>query len=329
MENSLLDYMDESTGEIEDIFQEFVETRRNEKDSIVYGFFEGNDDYSYYGFRIKKYSDKEILEYECNGKENVLNLYSMIKSNTKAFDENELLFFVDKDFEINNIKSKDIYVTPVYSIENFYMTDSAFNEFLKGELHINNYSKGNKKIDYDKVTKYYKGERSKFIKKVGLLNIWYSLQKNKSKGLEEGIEPDLSKLKSVYGKYLRNDIINGQITIERLKELTNRYIDVTEFEIKGEEIRLCSNPLVNFRGKYFEEFLYKTLNFIIEDANKPINKPDKPKLLFSEKRKVNLPIGKDNLISLLSQYADTPNCLDEYLKRTLFSGNDSTNEISS
>lgn len=328
MKESLLDIMDESSDGIEDVFQEFVETRRDRKDSIIYGFFEGNDDYSYYGIRIKKYSDKDIVQYECGSKSNVLKLYSMIKDRTKAFAENELLFFVDKDFEDNNIKCDEVYVTPVYAIENFYITDSAFNEFLKGELHINNYSKGNKKSDYDKVIKYYREDRKKFIDKVELLNIWYSLQRRKSRGLDKLKRPNLSKLKFLHEKYLRNDWINGQITIDRFKELTDKYVEVSMLEITREKSRLCSDPLANFRGKYFKEFLYKTLSFIIEDANKPVDKVDKHKFLFSEKRKVSLTIGRDNLISLLSQYADTPKCLDEYLKNILLKDDNKVNDVS-
>ena len=243
-------------------------------------------------------------------------LYSMIKTSTKAFDENKLLFFVDRDFDRNNISNSEVYVTPVYSIENFYITDSVFNEFLKTQLHISNYSRGKKKIDYDKVIEYFKTKRKEFIDRITLLNAWYSLQKNKSKDKSNSDKPNLSRLKCAYGKQLE-----GEITIEKLKELTTNYIALSDFEIEGEKRRLCSNALENFRGKYFEEFLYKTLSFIIDDANNP-------KQLFSEKRKVNFPIGKNNLIFLLSPYADTPSSLDKYIKRILVTDNDEVNDIS-
>lgn len=302
MGNSLLAEMDESTDEIEDIFQEFILVRNNNKNSVVYAFFEGKDDYSYYSSRIKRYTEKEIVPYQSNGKEKSLILYSMLKNNTNAFDENTILFFIDKDFDENNIKSDDIYVTPGYAIENFYATDTVLDEFLKGELQISKFSIGNKKSDYDNVIRYYTEEREKFIDRITLLNTWYSLQRKKYKNIDGINEPDLSAIKSAYCKKLR-----GDITIEKLKQLTPNYIEVNELEIESEKRRLLTNPINNFRGKYFEEFMVKTLNIILTDANSPKN-------LFSKKRKTSLNFGKDNLISSLSHYADTPICLDKYLK---------------
>ena len=297
--------MNDSTEEIEDIYQEFILTRNDFKDDLVYSFFEGKDDYSYYGIRIKQYTNKAVQPYDCNGKDNVLILYLMIKNNTKALAENDLLFFIDRDFEVNIVQSEDIYVTPCYAIENFYITDNALDEFLKGELQINKYSIGNKKQDYESVIDYYRQERRNFIEEISLLNSWYSLQKNKSYKFKKEDKPDLSRLKSAYSKSLK-----GEITIEKLKELTPRYIDINEVELEAEQERLLTNPLSNFRGKYYEEFLHKILSQIISEANSP-NK------LFTEKRKVSLNIGKTNMISILSQYAETPECLNEYIKNRI------------
>lgn len=144
-------------------------------------------------------------------------------------------------------------------------------------------------------------QKNNFISKTVLLNVWYSLQKNKSKYKE--IKPDLSKIKSVKN-------IKHPISIEELKELTPNYINVSLSEINNERDRLMENPEYNFRGKYYEEFLYKLLDSVITDSNKP-------KVLFSKRRKVNLNIGKDNIISLLSQYADIPICLIEYLSKRI------------
>ena len=305
MTDNLLEAMDASTDELEDIFQEFILTRKSEENSLVYGFFEGKDDYSYYGIRIRNYTNKAVEAYDCNGKDNVLILYSMIKHNTNAFKENDLLFFIDKDFNIKNIKDEKIYTTPRYAIENFYITDTALDEFLKGELQISKNSRNNKKLDYDNVVKYYREKRDEFISDTTLLNVWYSLQKNKGSKIRKGDKPDLSRMKSAYHKKFKDGI-----NLELLKELTPNYIDINELELEREKKRLLENPMYNFRGKYYEEFIYKTLLHIIDDANKPKN-------LFSEKRKVNISLGKNNLISLLSQYADTPVCLNKYLNNIL------------
>lgn len=134
-----------------------------------------------------------------------------------------------------------------------------------------------------------------------MLNTWYSLQKNKS--IDGKNKPDLTQLKKCTKLKL-------PLSIEELKDLTPNYIDVNEIEVQNELKRLMENPIMNFRGKYYEEFLTDIINKIISDSNKPEH-------IFSKRRKVNLQIGKDNIISILSQYADTPSCLKEYIYRKL------------
>lgn len=301
--NRLLQEMLNSIEGIEVIFQEYILTKSEKGESAVYCFFEGND-YKYYVSRIKAFTSKEIIIYNCGGKNNVLTLHGMINANTSYDNNNTVLFFVDKDFDIDKVNHEDIYTTPCYSIENFYITDTAFCEFLKGELNISEYSiEQVDKYDFKRAVNYFKEKRNKFIKDVLMVNIWYSLQRKKSQKISKGQKPDLSNL-----KYINN--ITTPIDIEELKKLTPNYIEVNDLEIKNEEKRLMEDPLNNFRGKYYIEFLFKILNVIITDSNKP-------EKLFSKKRKINLTIGRDNLISVLSQYADTPECLKKYLKSKL------------
>ncbi|WP_460281540.1 DUF4435 domain-containing protein [Clostridium senegalense] len=299
--SSYLQEMIESSDDIEAIFQEYVETKDNQKDPVIYCFFEGKD-YRYYGMRINMFCDHETIPYDCKGKDNVLQLYAMIMNNTYHNNKNSTLFFIDKDFDTEEFKNDDIYKTPCYAIENFYATDSAFIEFLKGELRINrNAFNKDDKEDFDKALRLFRKTRQEFIDKIRMLNVWYSLQKNKSK--DEKNKPNLMQLKEC--KKLRLPL-----NIEELKDLTPNYIAFNEIDIQNELKRLMENPVMNFRGKYYEEFLVDTISKIITDSNKP-------KDIFSKRRKVNLQVGKDNIISALSQYADTPKCLKEYLKRKL------------
>lgn len=299
-DNSLMQEMIDSSEEIEAIFHEYILTKDNNSESYLFCFFEGNDDYKYYCPRIKLFSTNEIITYECGGKDNVLTLYGMIKENTMSNEANDVLFFIDKDFDNDENIFEDIYVTPCYSIENFYITNTAFSEFLKGELKISrNSPKREDKQDYEKAITFFSIEKGKFINETLLLNVWYSLQKSKSKKIIQGSKPDLTKIKNIKN-------IEFPITLDSLKELTQNYADINNAEITNETVRLLRNPEYSFRGKYFEEFLYKILTIIITDSNKP-------KMLFSKRRRVNINVGKDNLISLLSQYADVPLCLKAYL----------------
>ncbi|WP_241138643.1 DUF4435 domain-containing protein [Bacillus mycoides] len=302
---SLLQEMLDSSDDIEAIFQEYI-LRKDEEDlSAIYCFFEGEDDYKYYISRIGAYLEaQEIIYFNCDGKDNVLTLHGMIKSGTADYRNNKLLFFVDRDFEMDKVNCDEIYTTPSYAIENFYVTDTAFSKFLNGEVKISKFSlKEEDKLDFDKALNYFKEERAEFIANTLMLNVWFSLQKNKSRNTQS--RPNLSQLQKAYNKR-----INFPVGIEDLKSLTLNYLEVTQIEIQSEKRKLIENAVYNFRGKYYEEFLYRVLNSIITDSNKP-------KVIFSKRRKVNLTIGKDNLISNLSQYADTPQCLKEYLKERL------------
>ena len=48
------------------------------------------------------------------------------------------LFFVDSDFDCNSdiIDFKDIYITPCYSIENLYLSDTTFERVLAAEFGL-------------------------------------------------------------------------------------------------------------------------------------------------------------------------------------------------
>lgn len=63
----------------------------------------------------------------------------------------------------------------------------------------------------------------------------------------------------------------------------------------------------NIRGKYFIKEIRKSYQQLINYSN---NYPENT--FFSQKIKINLNLT--NLISDLSQYADTPECLKKYLK---------------
>ncbi|WP_179866289.1 DUF4435 domain-containing protein [Priestia megaterium] len=303
---SLLQEMWDSSEDIEAIFQEYILRKDDEDLSVIYCFFEGEDDYKYYVSRIEAYTEKETICHTCNGKDNVLTLHGMIKDSTVESPNNKLLFFIDKDFDMEKVDYEDVYTTPSYAIENFYITDTAISKFLKGEFKIDKFSlKDEDKLDFENGLNYFKGKRDEFIDNTLWLNVWYSLQKNKSGKNPDQSHPNLSQLKNAY-----NRKFTLPISIEELKSLTPDYIEVTDIEIQNEKNRLMEDAIYNFRGKYFEEFLYKILNFLMTDSNKP-------EQIFTKKRKVNLTIGKDNLISNLSQYADTPICLKDYLKGKL------------
>lgn len=289
---------------VESIFMKFSQLKSNKKENLqnnIFCFYEGKDA-QYYIPRIRVIDNNncDIYDYHCGGKDKVLKINKIIKEKC-GIDDCKILFFVDKDFNDNSHIDSDIYITPYYAIENFYIKDNVIKDFLSAELQININGDENAKKDYLKSLELFYERRQRFIKDVLLLNAWYSLQIKK--GEKTKIKPDLKKIKEY--KKLPDDI-----SLDMLRKNTINYIDIEENEIKQEMERIDKNPLELMRGKYFIEFLYEYLSYITSDKAKTDG-------LLTKKRGISHTIGKNNLISLLSQYAETHNSLRSYLQSRL------------
>lgn len=286
------------------IFQDFALNYSRNKD-VIFCFFEGKDDYKYYFSRIKKYTKKELLKFDCDCKHNIFEVHRKLEQNYK--DKCIMLFFVDRDFD-EKCNCDSIYETPTYSIENFYISDNVFKEILKAEFSLTeNCSSRNIAHDFRVCMCLYQLQKSDLISELLLLNAWYSLQKIKSKDFK--IMPKLSKLKELKSINIKIgiDTISSNYNLQFLKDNTENFIEVSQEEIDREIERLQKEPEKHIRGKYLTEFLLKFILLLLEDVNKHCR-------YFSYKRKVSFNVSK-NIISELSQYAETPACLDHYLMK--------------
>lgn len=302
MEELSLDYMRKATRSIEVKYQEFINLRAMYKDSRIYCFYEGKDDCKYYFPKISNYTDKDIIDFDCAGKDNVYYIHGKISQiNLK---EEKTLFFVDNDFDEDNIVHEDIYCTPCYSIENFYMNKRFFKLFFKYQLRIDEYSKNEiDKNDYEALIQLYEYNKNKFIEDITLLNTWYYLQVNLGKSLPKELRPNLEKIKEI-------KIDKIPKSIEVLKTLTERYIEVTDEQINEISKKLLINPESKFRGKYFEKFIASFLSKVVTESNKPT-------YILSKRRKVKGNISKDDIIGDYQQFAYVPLNLKKYLTNIL------------
>ncbi len=298
MSCELIQEMDDELDCLEVIFQNYITMR---SDTNIFCFFEGKDDYKYYCCRINQYcrvGDKHE-HYICNNKDNVLKIYDMIKKQTAEKKDEIKMYFVDRDYDKSKIKNNDIYVTPTYAIENFYISDAAIHNILVGEWGLSADRDENDEKDLRKAIKLITEGRDSVVESMLYANAWYSLQKNKRN--DTGNYPDLKSLKE-YSK------IKDVTSIADLEKLTPDYVKVSEEEIQKEISWLKCNSIGRIRGKYFEQTMPKVFTKVFMDSNKKKNRE-----YFNKRHKVNLNIGEDNMVSVLSQYADTPDCLKEYL----------------
>lgn len=237
------------------IFTKFTRNREffNKK---MFCFFEG-EDRKYYGSRIEKYAnipEEEIIFYSCSGKEQVLKLYKMLKN---KYMNVQKMFFVDKDYD--NIKSKkELYVTPGYSIENFYVTENAFKKILHKEFGINSIDK-----DFDKCLNDFNNRKKEFNSQIIKLNGWLYYQKEqiKRKGIVY-INYQNFKLNKIFNISINKLSIKTNITTQFLKkEFTEAY------EISNEELNKyikIFDTEEKLRGKYQLEFFKSILQDMIE-----------------------------------------------------------------
>jgi len=297
----ILQTMEEECDCVEVIFQDYIQSRKTHK---IFIFFEGKDDYKYYWCRISTFiGQRQYKKYICNCKNNVILVYEMISTKTKIIKTEKLLYFVDNDFDKDKQISSDIYTTPTYSIENLYVTDNALRNIIRGEWGLSSEMEDQDREDFDCAINYLITKRNEVIDSMIYANAWYSLQCKKA--YEKSVYPKLSALKEYHViKHVNDKSI--------LKELVPNSVDISDNEIGLEKKYLEEKPVERLRGKYFEQTMPYFLMKIIEDSNKKNNR-----IMFSKRRKVNINVGADNMISILSIYAEVPESLTLYIARKL------------
>lgn len=297
---SLRDKMSEEAECVEAIFLSYTLTKSSQK---IFLFFEGIDDFKYYCPRISFVcNDKKYKKYDCNCKKNVLRIHSMITNQTVKDNKSITMFFVDKDYDDNSNIDNDIYITPTYSIENLYFTDCAIENMIRAEMGLSEHSKDDEN-DFNVAYNYVINFRDKIIKDILYGNACYSLQIKKSHEID-GVKPNLSAIK-------RYDDIANISEFKDIKGKIKNYIEVSDDEIEEEYERLKSDAIRYIRGKYMLEKMSKCIQKIEEESNKGANHE---RHWFSKKRRMRLNTSESTLISDLSNYAETPRCLINYIQ---------------
>ncbi len=280
------------------VFTEFTRLYK-QYESALYCFFEGEDS-KYYGIRIKNITRAEKDIYlDCSGKDGVLGIYRMLSSR-QHYVNARIAYFVDRDFDesIYNKGIIKIYETPCYSVENFYTSVEGFSEILKNEFNLTESDE-----NFERCISLYTKRPEEFHNAVELLNAWIACHRDKSSKL------NISNLSVFNFVYCDLNQAIARYTIDDLYERFPGIPVISQPELDAKKSQLKANTQQkSFRGKFEIEFLFNFLQKLITEANEG-NYP-----YFTRKVKVVLSLTKRNIISDLSQYADTPNCLYSYLE---------------
>lgn len=283
------------------VYQSFV-LLTGSNPSDLFCFFEGKDA-PYYHFRIKSNFQGEVHYLICKGKKRVLKAKELIE-NHKEYNQYKTAFFIDKDFDVS-MKNKfaNLYETPCYSIENLYCTPQSVKEIIKCEFQFTE-----DEPEFKVILDLYEKLHVDFLNSMLFFNAWYSIQKRKQ--TETGIANNVS---------LENDLPKGFIsisleqinTVYDLEKIQNTFPnshEITEDEVLEEIDELLKKDLCFFlRGKFVLSFLIDFIRLIVTDSS------DKTKNKYIT-RKIKLNLDRSTVLSTLSPYAITPDCLDEFIR---------------
>jgi len=221
------------------------------------------------------------------------------------------VFFVDKDFEepLTNPLAQEIYETSCYSIENFYTCPVVFERILKCKF---NYNEAND--EYPVLLDMYKTRHDEFQHATTLFNAWIACQRD-----SYTINPTGTERVNLGGFNLGGFIpaidMNGvaqNYDIDKICGIFKKaaVIPPEVLESKVREFEAHTDKGSLFRGKFEVYFLRKFLESLVKELRSDNSR-------FVKMLGVHLNVSGDNIISELSQYAETPSDLKDYLMHRL------------
>jgi len=273
----------------------------------LFCFFEGEDG-KYYNERILRHTDfdfEDIISYSCGGKKQVIKAYSLISKDEK-FQSIKKAFFIDRDFDPYDVEDKEeMYQTSRYSIENYYSNISVFKRVLNREFQLNVVEH-----EFIKCVDDFRSVQSCFHDHMTFFNAWIFFQRERERiegqdllvindfklsKLFSSISIDNIEAKSIIDLSFINSLFPTSYSadIERIQEI----IDYFNQQDKQKY----------FRGKFEFQFF----RCIIED----LKKKNRDRTYFSTHiESVRIDVNS-NPLSSLCLYADTPECLIEFLSK--------------
>jgi len=274
---------------------------KNNPDAL-FCVYEG-EDAKYYGIRIDnitRFTDRRRIP--CRGKADVLRLHEKVNSDSILRASNTI-FFVDHDFDgmRGMAESGAIYMTPCYSVENLYIDKLVVRKILTEEFLLDDFDNSE---ELENIIELYEQRLAELVASLTPLNAWIAIQREK-----EDASSKLNLGSTKLNKFVTISLekVDSKYTIDSLDAMFPDAIEVSEGELQTKILEFDGgNKVLLFRGKYLIEFLRVFLDLLKEDKRNSI--PN----YFSSKSNVKLVLSK-NILSELSQYAITPDCLKEFL----------------
>lgn len=284
-------------------FLEFMKLYSKNPNQLIC-FFEG-DDAKYFCVRIAiLLNNRQWAPINCRGKGQVLELFALVSGHAE-YSKCRAGYFVDRDFDppLSAETRRNVYETPCYSIENFYTSVDCFKRILQSEFGITDgYDDG---TVLERCCDLFNLTQKLFHDAITELNAWICLQRNEYK------DSDRLNLRGVrLDKFVAIGLgaVNKLYSIPELKEIFPVAPAIDETLLAGKIAEFTQSDRKSlFRGKYEIEFMRIILLRFMDDF-----RSDAPQF-FPRRGNVGYALSRENLVSELSQYADYPNCLKDYL----------------
>lgn len=266
-----------------------------------FAFYEGKDAPYFYS-KLKQYlPDMEISPIQCNGKSMVKKMY-LSCHNKNALEGISTGFFIDRDFDKNDevYVLNNFYVTDRYAIENYYTSDICVSKILKNEFGINEANP-----DFDTIINRYRIFQEAYHKSTSLFNAWFYTIKNNGCNCEVCLDEKLPKNFLVYN--FEDWTVMQNYDLDMLNNLYSAKSSiVSKKEVLDNVLRLETNPLHAFRGKYeltcLVDFMLKIQEQLKEGIGELTKNPYKNQ------------ITNHQVLSMWAQYADEDDKLKDYMK---------------
>jgi len=289
-------------------FMEFMKAVSNNR-SILVCFFEGEDE-KYYSVRIAMIRpDLKWSGINCGGKSNVVALKNKINLH-RQYKDCRVLFFIDKDYDDHEFLAgpHDIYVTPCYSIENLYVNTDTFRRILTAELGCPEFC--TKTEDYEKAIELFNLRLADFCDSLKYFNTWIKAHRLMEKNNSALGKLNLNNIKITDLVKITLSTVTTQYDTDKIENLfpdsknveSSSYAEAEEYFSNGDAVLL-------FRGKQQLEFLRVMVGKLKEELCKSDSN------VFQIKKNIKLNLTKANVLSELSQYATTPECLRNFLTK--------------
>ena len=263
---------------------------------------EGSDDVTFYDAVIRrKRADSEVHFLVCDGKSRALRLRQILSRNLEP-ELSGTKFAFDHDFDgLRGQKpGDDVYVTPVYSIENLLVNRDVLKAILNAEFRCSRDVTGE---ELEGVLELFEHRISELCSIMKMPN--EILHYARRKGLKlNSIDNNLKKYARV-----RLDDISSVASPDEVSKLIGFDTppdaeDVSKMKDEFDKLE----PLAQWRGKFFYEFLRIFLSLLKEDRG------SRTPSYFLSKQVVSFEPSKD-LFRTLASIFEIPKCLEQFVAK--------------